>query len=88
MHCLSHHSYPNTLIDFEIQALEPIIYYLKVSPKNSPFLWLFKEIMLIISMPLNILLKLVLLPLAKLRWPEWQYVVPILQLPVLWAITG
>jgi hypothetical protein len=35
MHCLSHHSYSNTLLDYEIQGLEPFVYYLRVHPKNT-----------------------------------------------------
>lgn len=35
MHCISHHTYSNTLLDFEIQGLEPLAYYLKIQPKNN-----------------------------------------------------
>jgi hypothetical protein len=32
MHCLSHHMYPNTELDYEAAALEPIAYFLRISP--------------------------------------------------------
>lgn len=88
MHCLSHHSYANTLIDYEIQAIEPVIYYLKVSPKNKAINWIFKEITLMMLTPFNILLKLLVKPLRLGAQPEWFYLVPLLQLPALWLMTG
>lgn len=69
MHCLSHHSYANTLIDYEIQGLEPINYYLKVSPKNPAINWVFKEILLLTATPINIFLKLVMPPFTKKEQP-------------------
>ena len=88
MHCLSHHSYANTLIDYQIQAFEPLIYYLKVSPKNNIINWIFKQFTLLMVTPFNILLKLIVRPVRKFVEPEWLYIVPLLQLPILWTITG
>ena len=35
MHCVSHHLYPNTELDYEIAAFEPIGYYLRSMPENK-----------------------------------------------------
>jgi hypothetical protein len=35
MHCLSHHEYTNTLLDYELQAYEPLAYFIRVMPKNT-----------------------------------------------------
>ena len=37
MHCLSHHIYPNTELDYENASLEPFAYFLRSMPENSPF---------------------------------------------------
>jgi hypothetical protein len=38
MHCMSHHQYPNTELDYEVAALEPIGYFLRSMPKNFLFI--------------------------------------------------
>ena len=38
--------------------------------------------------PFNILLKLIVKPIRIGAQPEWFYLVPLLQLPTLWLITG
>lgn len=35
MHCISHHLYPNTELDYEAAAFEPITFYLRSLPENS-----------------------------------------------------
>ena len=66
MHCLSHHSYANTLIDYEIQAVEPIIYYIRILPQNTSYFWIIKEVILMMLTPINILIKLVIRPITQL----------------------
>lgn len=34
-HCLSHHSYTNLLLDFEMSALEPLIFSIATGPRNG-----------------------------------------------------
>jgi hypothetical protein len=88
MHCLSHHSYPNTLLDYEIQALEPMVYYLRVLPKNTILLGIVKELFFPLTTLLNILLKLLIVPLLHRKSPEWFYLVPLLQLLPLTLLAG
>jgi fatty acid desaturase len=88
MHCLSHHSYPNTLLDYEIQALEPVVYYLRILPKNTILKGVIKEAIFPLTTLLNIVLKLIIVPLQRFKQPEWFYLVPLLQLPLLYLETG
>jgi hypothetical protein len=69
MHCLSHHSYPNTLLDYEIQALEPLIYYLRVLPKNTILKGVVKELFFPLTTLVNILMKIVIVPLQHRKQP-------------------
>lgn len=39
-HVISHHSYPNTSIDFELSALEPHLMFLRSSGYNGKFIWI------------------------------------------------
>jgi hypothetical protein len=36
MHSISHHPYANTMLDYEYAAVEPIISFPRVFPKNRP----------------------------------------------------
>lgn len=83
MHCLSHHSYPNTLLDYEIQALEPLVFYLRLLPKNTILKGVIKEIFFPVATLINILMKIVIVPLQYRKQPEWFYLVPLMQLPLL-----
>lgn len=83
MHCLSHHSYANTLLDYEIQALEPLVFYLRLLPMNTILKGIIKEIFLPITTLINILMKIFIVPLQYKKQPEWFYLVPLIQLPLL-----
>lgn len=43
---------------------------------------------LLTATPINIFLKLVMPPFVKKRQPEWFYLVPLMQIPFLWVLTG
>lgn len=88
MHCLSHHIYTNTLLDYELAAFEPIVFYHKCKPKNSKISkWLLK-LAFILIVPVNLLFKLVLNPVFKLTPPELLYGICLLQIPILYLING
>jgi hypothetical protein len=65
MHCLSHHEYTNTLLDYELQAFEPIVYFVKAMPQNTILKLLIAEVVYFVTIPFNIVLKLVIVPLVK-----------------------
>lgn len=88
MHCLSHHIYPNTLLDFEIQALEPIAYYLKIQPKNSVIFGITKELLFPFATLTNILFKVLILPVLKKRSPEFYYLSSLVQIPIIYLMTS
>lgn len=88
MHCLSHHSFSNTLLDYEIQALEPIVYYLRILPKNTILKGILKELIFPFTAFLNIILKLLIVPIINLKRPEWFYLVPLIQIPFLYLLAG
>jgi hypothetical protein len=78
MHCISHHEYTNTLLDFEIQALEPIAYYLRSQPQNRYFLGILKELSVPLLVLMNIALKIVVVPITKFSLPNLFYAVSLL----------
>ena len=78
MHCLSHHIYPNTELDYEIAAFEPLGYYLRTLPENTLIKVIIVEIALIFIQPINMLLKLVIYPLRKFRMPDLWYGFPLI----------
>lgn len=69
MHCLSHHIYPNTELDYEAAALEPIAYFLRTKPENK----IYTEPLLIFTLtfvqPLNMIIKLFLVPIIHKKLP-------------------
>lgn len=87
MHCMSHHIYTNTLLDYEIQALEPVAYFLKISPKNKWFFGIVKEMLLPFGTLSNILLKTIIVPIVKRRKPELFYLSSLIQIPFIYLMT-
>lgn len=69
MHCISHHMYPNTQLDYEAAALQPIAYFLRTAPENH----IYTEPLLILAMiflqPLNLVLKLIVIPIIRKKLP-------------------
>jgi len=45
------------------------------------------EIIYIIMIPSNIILKLLIVPIFKFCKPEFEYLVPLMQLPILYILT-
>ena len=88
MHCISHHIYPNTLLDFEIQALEPVAFYLKIQPKNTILFGITKEVLFPFATLINILFKVLILPIIKKRSPEFLYLSSLAQIPLIWLMTS
>lgn len=88
MHCLSHHIYPNTLLDFEIQALEPVAYYLEIQPKNTILFGIIKEVLFPFATLTNILFKVLILPIIKKRSPEFFYLTSLIQIPLIYLMTN
>lgn len=77
MHCLSHHLYPNLEIDYEAAAFEPVSYFLRTMPENHIFVEPLLQIIYFFLQPLNMTLKIVLVPIFKRKRPDFWYGVPI-----------
>lgn len=78
MHCMSHHQYPNTELDYEVAALEPVGYFIRSMPKNFLFIEPLIHSLFIFLQPLNMTLKIVVVPIIKRRAPELLYASPLL----------
>ena len=83
MHCLSHHSFTNTLLDYEATALEPVVYWLKVSPPNFFIFSILKQGMFAVAAPLSSVLKVLVLPVVMRYSPDFWYLANLAQIPVL-----
>lgn len=57
-------------------------------PRNSLLRLVIIEIVYVLMIPMNILLKLVVVPLAKFTKPEWEYFVPLMQIVVLYLLNN
>ena len=76
MHCISHHLYPNTELDYEVAAFEPVTFYLRSQPENSWVrVWLL-EVLFFFLQPLNMTFKLLVSPIIKKRAPDFLYSFP------------
>lgn len=78
MHCISHHLYPNTQLDYEVAAFEPIGYYLRTSPENNLFNQILLEFLFACFSPINVILKLIVVPLTKFKKPDPYHTFPLL----------
>ena len=43
-HCISHHHFPNTLIDYELSALEPFEYIIRSRKSNSKVIYIYMHV--------------------------------------------
>lgn len=78
MHCISHHLYPNTELDYEIAAFEPIAFYLRNFPQNKWYMQIVLEALFFLLQPLNMLLKLLVIPIMRRTGPDLFYATPML----------
>lgn len=88
MHCLSHHLYPNTEIDYEAAALEPIAYFLRNKPENKIYTEPVLVFLLLFVQPLNLILKLLVVPALKKKVPEFWYAVPLCVFALFYFVSG
>lgn len=88
MHCLSHHLYPNTEIDYEAAALEPIAYFLRNKPQNKIYTEPVIIFLLLFVQPLNLILKLLVVPALKKKVPELWYAVPLCVFALFYYVSG
>ncbi len=77
MHCLSHHIYPNTELDFENSSLQPYVYFLRSKPKNSKYAQLFVQLNFTFIQPLNFILKTIVFPIIRRTRPKFIYALPL-----------
>ena len=77
MHCLSHHLYPNLEIDYEAAAFEPISYFLRSMPENHMLVEVVLQFVYFFLQPLNMTLKVVIVPIVKRKKPDFWYAVPL-----------
>jgi fatty acid desaturase len=47
-----------------------------------------KEVVLMMLTPCNVVYKLIIRPLIRFVQPDWFYAVTLMELPLMWAITG
>ena len=87
MHCISHHIYTNTELDFELQILEPFVFYYQISPKNNILSWIFLQILQTFGIPINIITKLIIVPLTQRKMPNPFFIVCLIQIPLLFVLT-
>ena len=76
MHCLSHHIYPNLELDFEAAALEPIGFFLRNKPGNPVYTEIVILLLFLFVQPLNLILKVFVVPFIRKRKPDLWYLVP------------
>ena len=88
MHCLSHHLYPNTELDFEAAALEPIGFFLRNLPENHMFTEVVLVLLFMFLQPLNFILKLFVVPILRKRKPDFWYLVPSFVILTFYYTTG
>lgn len=77
MHCLSHHIYPNTELDYEAAALEPLAYFLRTLPPNKVYTEAIIIFIFMFIQPLNLLFKIIIVPLLKKKKPDFWYCIPL-----------
>lgn len=88
MHCLSHHLYPNLEIDYEAAAFEPISYFLRSMPENHPLVEIVLQFVYFFLQPLNMLLKVLVIPIVKRKRPDFWYAVPLTVFMLFYSISG
>ncbi len=88
MHCISHHLYPNTELDYEIAGFEPVAYYLRSLPENKLICQIILEMSLVFAQPINMTMKLLVLPLTKHKKPDFLYSFPLLVILFGYFMTG
>jgi hypothetical protein len=82
MHCISHHIYVNTELDFEVTGLEPIAYWLKSKPKNKIYSQILIQPLLMFASPLNTIMNFLGFPRGNK--PDIQYIYPLLLIPLMY----
>ena len=88
MHALSHHIYPNLELDYEAAALEPIGYFLRNKPANPIYTELLIILSFIFIQPLNLLLKVFIVPLVRRKVPDFWYLAPALVFSAFYFTSG
>ena len=88
MHCLSHHPYPNTLIDYEFAALEPVVNFSRCLPKNSTLSYIGMQVLFLIVVLANIVTKCLIVPLITRKVPQFVQALALLQPLFIYLITG
>ena len=83
-HSLSHHTYTNLELDIEIQAFEPIIYYLSNRPKNQIINVLLGHILFVFMGILNFLRRFIFHFLGKDKL-RIENAIPVIELLILWS---
>ena len=82
-HCISHHHYPNTKVDFEIAAIEPFIFSLYSAQRNSPFLPLYFWFILSILGWYEWIARFLSVAVWRLQPLYWENLLPLVELAVL-----
>ena len=83
-HALSHHTYTNLEIDIEVQAMEPIIYYLANKPKNQVINIILGHLLFLFMGILNFLRRFIFHFMGKDKL-RIENAIPMIELLILWS---
>eukprot|EP00624_Nannochloropsis_granulata_P006432 evm.model.NODE_4805_length_8192_cov_19.876709.1 len=87
-HCISHHHYPGSQIDFEVAAIEPFIYSLYSGPPSNRFLPLYLWWVLCILGPFEVLARGMNVFFLRVQPLRWENLLPFLELGLLVMLAG
>lgn len=88
MHCISHHIYVNTELDFEVTGLEPIAFWLRSKPQNKFYTQFIIQPILAMGSAMNIIMNMTVFPLINKRKPNPDYFYPMVVFLFIYFING
>ena len=82
-HCISHHHYPGSQVDFEVAAIEPFIHSLYSGPPSNRFLPMYLWWVFCILGPFEVLARIMNVFLLRVQPLRWENLLPFVELGVL-----
>lgn len=79
-HCISHHHYPGSQVDFEVAAIEPFIHSLYSGPPSNRFLPFYLWWVLCILGPFEVLARGMNVFLLRVQPLRWENLLPFMEL--------
>ncbi|KAM3574703.1 hypothetical protein VYU27_003336 [Nannochloropsis oceanica] len=87
-HCISHHHYPGSQIDFEVAAIEPFIHSLYSGPPSNQFLPFYLWWVLCILGPFELLARGMNVFFLRIQPLRWENLLPFMELGLLIVFAG